>query len=85
MKMKFFVFLNACMHVVLAISRTCSNDDVSRLVTEHACCSLFHALAAHRPSRPVPVNRVAGRRLFGISRTRFTFAFSVILFHVFEK
>ena len=27
------------MHVLLAISRTCSKDDVSRLVTEHACCS----------------------------------------------
>ena len=39
MKMKFFGFCNACMHVLLAISRTCSHDDVSRLVAEHACCS----------------------------------------------
>ena len=73
------------MHVLLAISRTCCNEDVSRLVIEHAWCSLFHTLAALRPSLLVPVNRVAGRRMFGISRTRCTFAFSVILFHVLEK
>ena len=78
---RFFVLI----HVLLVISRTYCNEDVSRLVIEDTWCSLFHALAAHRPSRPVPVNRVAGRRLFGISRTRCTFAFSVILFHVFEK
>ena len=85
MRMKFCCLCNACMHVSLAVSLTCCNDDVSRLVIEHACCSLFHALAAYRPSRPVPVNRVAGRRLFGISRTRCNFAFSVILFHVSKK
>ena len=88
----FLFFLVVCfgrivrsMHVLLAKSRTCCNDDVSRLVIEHACCLLFHAFAAHRPSRPVPVNRVAGRRLFGISRTRCTCALSVTLFHVLEK
>ncbi len=85
MKRMFLLFCIACMHVLLAISRTCCNEDVSRLVIEHACCSLFRALAAHRPYRPVPVNRVAGRRLFGISRTRCIVAFSVILFYVFEK
>ena len=72
-------------HVLLVISRTYCNEDVSRLLIEHACCSLFQALAALRPSRPVHVNRVAGRRLFGISRTRCIFAFRVILFYVFEK
>ena len=46
MKIKFLLFCNACMHVLLAISRTCCNEDVSRLVIEHACCSLFHAVEA---------------------------------------
>ena len=78
---RFFVLI----HVLFVIPRTCCNYAVSRLVIEHSCYSLFHALAAHRPSRPVPVNRVAGRRMFGISRTRCIFAFRVILFYVFEK
>ena len=67
LKLKTIFRPNIPIHVLLVIPRTCCKYAVSRLVIEHACCSLFHALAAHLPFRPVPVNCVAGRRMFGIS------------------